>query len=82
MSLSAFERTFTENYLPLARAIADGLADPRALAVASDFRNFARSYTEAFSAFPLTGKRPKMVLDAPISPRASPARTARAARSS
>lgn len=66
MSLSAFERTFAESYMPLASAIARGLSDPRATAVASDFRrHFARSYTEAFSTFPLTGKRPKMVLDAP-----------------
>jgi hypothetical protein len=66
MSLSSFERTFTESYMPLARAVSQGLNDPRALAVAGDFRrNFARAYTEAFSTFPLTGKRPKMVLDAP-----------------
>jgi hypothetical protein len=64
--LGAFERLFAHDYMPLANAIAGGLEDPRALHAHDEFRRtFSRSYTEACPTFALTGKRPKMVLDAP-----------------
>jgi hypothetical protein len=65
-SLAAFERIFSRDYLPLANAISAGLDDTRALAAYEEFRRtFARAYTEACPAFAATGKRPRMVLDAP-----------------
>ena len=64
--LSAFERLFANEYMPLANAIAAGLDDPRALHAHEEFRRtFARAYTEACPTFAVTGKRPRMVLDAP-----------------
>ena len=64
--LSAFERLFSQSYVPLCNAIALGLDDPRARHAHAEFRtNFARVYTEACPAFAVTGKRPRMVLDAP-----------------
>ncbi len=52
--------------MPLANAIAAGLDDPRALLARDEFRRtFARAYTEAAPAFAVTGKRPRMVMDAP-----------------
>ncbi len=64
--LGAFEKLFAHDYMPLANAIAAGLDDPRALHAHDEFRRtFARSYTEACPTFAVTGKRPKMVLDAP-----------------
>jgi hypothetical protein len=65
-SLPAFERLFAHDYMPLANVIAAGLDDPRALQAREEFRRtFARSYTEAAPAFAVTGKRPRMILDAP-----------------
>jgi hypothetical protein len=64
--LVAFERLFTQSYLPLCNTIASGLGDARARNAHDEFRrNFARVYTEACPAFAVTGKRPRMVLDAP-----------------
>jgi hypothetical protein len=64
--LSAFEKLFTQSYLPLTAAIARGLTDPRARHATEDFRRtFARSYADAVPTFALTGKRPRMVLDVP-----------------
>ncbi len=64
--LAAFERLFLQNYVPLANAIAIGLKDGRALAIYDEFRRaFSRAYGEAMLAFAVTGKRPKMVFDAP-----------------
>jgi hypothetical protein len=64
--LASFERLFANDYLPLANAISTGLEDSRALNACDEFRRtFARSYTEACPTFAVTGKRPKMVLDAP-----------------
>ncbi len=64
--LAAFERLFVHSYMPLARAIEDGLDDARALAAYEEFRkNFGRAYAEACPTFALTGKRPRMVFDAP-----------------
>jgi hypothetical protein len=63
--LGAFERLFLQSYLPLATAVDAGLAHPEAVAARDEFRRtFARAYAEACPAFPLTHKRPRMVLDA------------------
>jgi hypothetical protein len=51
--------------MPLANAIAAGLEDPRAIQAHDDFRRaFSKSYSDAFPTFALTGKRPRMVMDA------------------
>jgi len=63
--LGAFERLFTESYMPLANAIACGLDDARATRAHDDFRrSFERSYTDAFLTFGATGRRPRLVMDA------------------
>jgi hypothetical protein len=52
--------------MPLARAVERGLDEPRARDACEEFRNnFARAYTEACPTFAVTGKRPRMVMDAP-----------------
>jgi hypothetical protein len=62
--LAAFEKLFTESYVPLANAIAAGLDDPRALRAFDDFRrSFERSYTDAFQTFGVTNRRPRLVMD-------------------
>lgn len=64
-TLAVFERIFTESYLPLANAVASGLSHAEAVGSVDEFRrSFARAYTDAVPMFPLTSKRPKMVLDA------------------
>lgn len=64
-SLAAFEKLFIESYVPLTRAIAEGLDDARALRAHDDFRrSFERSYADAFATFPLTNRRPRLVMDA------------------
>jgi len=64
--LAAFERLFARDYMPLADAIAHGLDEPRALHAHDEFRRtFARAYTDACPTFAVTGKRPRMVMDAP-----------------
>ncbi|MEB2311181.1 MAG: hypothetical protein OZ921_12645 [Sorangiineae bacterium] len=64
--LGAIERLFASAYVPLADAVARGLAGPRAVEVLAAWAtSFERSYTEAFDALRLRGKRPTMVLDAP-----------------
>jgi hypothetical protein len=64
-SLASFERLFTRSYMPLVQAIDAGLEAPKAAQVAEEFRRtFARMYAEACPTFALTGKRPRMVLDA------------------
>ncbi len=64
--LAAFERLFTQSYLPLSNAVAKGLADPLARHAAEEFRRtFSRAYADAFPTFAVTGKRPRMVFDAP-----------------
>ena len=65
-SLAGFERLFVEAYLPLWGALAGGLDDPRAKASLLVFRRaFESTYPEAAARFPLTDKRPRMVLDVP-----------------
>jgi hypothetical protein len=66
--LATLERLFAQSYLPLDTALHDPslTADPRAVHARDDFRaTFSRVYLEAFHAFAVTGKRPKMVMDAP-----------------
>ncbi len=64
-TLASFERLFSNAYIPLANAIDRGLAERRAEAARDEFRRtFSRSYSEALPTFALTGKRPRMVLDA------------------
>jgi hypothetical protein len=64
--LATFERLFAQSYVPLCEAIDHGLSDPRAVHARDEFRaSFTRMYLEACPAFAATGKRPRMVLDAP-----------------
>jgi hypothetical protein len=64
--LTIIERLFMSRYIPLLEAVARGEADEAAGKTAEQWaENFARSYTEGFSALKVTGKRPRMVLDAP-----------------
>ena len=64
--LTFVERLFMTRYVPLLDAIARGEADEAASRTADQWADdFARSYTEGFSALRVTGKRPRMVLDAP-----------------
>jgi len=64
--LTFVERLFMTRYVPLLEAIARGEADESAGRIAEQWADdFARSYTEGFSALRVTGKRPRMVLDAP-----------------
>jgi len=66
--LATLERLFAASYLPLDTALHDPsqTGDPRAVHARDEFRDtFSRVYLEAFQAFAVTGKRPKMVLDAP-----------------
>jgi hypothetical protein len=63
--LASLEKLFAESYMPLANAIAAGLDDPRARHAHDEFAAaFAKGYTEAFSMFAATTKRPRLVLDA------------------
>ncbi|HSO38100.1 MAG TPA: hypothetical protein VLT33_36480 [Labilithrix sp.] len=63
--LAAFERLFTESYMPLANAIASGVEDPRALRAHDEFRDgFERSYADAFATFGASSRRPRLVMDA------------------
>ncbi|HEY2514949.1 MAG TPA: hypothetical protein VGI39_28985 [Polyangiaceae bacterium] len=65
-ALASFEKLFTRDYMPLANEIALGLDDARAVNAHEEFRRtFSRAYAEACPTFALTGKRPRMVLDAP-----------------
>jgi hypothetical protein len=64
--LTLVERLFISRYMPLLESIAAGAADDTAREVAEQWgESFAKSYTEGFSALRVTGKRPRMVLDAP-----------------
>ncbi|MFO7178229.1 MAG: hypothetical protein DIU78_005960 [Pseudomonadota bacterium] len=64
--LAVIERTFVTSYVPLAHAVAEGIAEGRAAEVLGGWsKSFAQSYREAFEALRVRGKRPTMVLDAP-----------------
>src|SRR5690606_10123491 len=54
-----------ESYVPLSNAIARGLEDNRAIRAHDEFRrSFERAYGDAFPTFGVTGKRPRLVMDA------------------
>jgi hypothetical protein len=64
--LSVIERMFVSAYVPLADALARGIAEPSARQVLTTWANaFEQSYREAFAALRVRGKRPSMVLDIP-----------------
>lgn len=64
--LAAIERLFVSRYVPLSDVVARGGGDAAARATLSSWgASFAKSYTEAFGALRVTGKRPMMVLDVP-----------------
>lgn len=64
--LSVIERMFVSAYVPLADALARGIAEPSARQVLSTWASaFEQSYREAFAALRVRGKRPSMVLDIP-----------------
>jgi len=64
--LSVIERMFVSAYVPLADAVARGIADVSARAVLATWATaFEQSYREAFAALRVRGKRPSMVLDIP-----------------
>jgi len=64
--LAVVERTFVTSYVPLAHAVAEGIAEGRAAEVLTGWsRSFSQSYRDAFEALRVRGKRPTMVLDAP-----------------
>jgi hypothetical protein len=62
--LALVEQLFVNAYVPLVDAAARGLTGPEAFEVIETWStSFARSYTDAFDALRLRGKRPMMVLD-------------------
>ncbi len=64
--LAVIERMFVSSYVPLSEAVARGQADESAAEVLSTWADsFEKSYTEAFDALRMRGKRPTMVLDIP-----------------
>lgn len=64
--LSVIERMFVTDYTRLAEARRLGIADESAdVAVRGWQESFAQSYSEAFDALRVRGKRPTMVLDVP-----------------
>jgi hypothetical protein len=64
--LGVVERMFVTRYVPLAEAETAGLVDAAGRQVRAEWANhFARSYSEAFQALRVTGKRPSMVFDVP-----------------
>ena len=63
--LAVLKRLFLEHYVPLGALLDEGHVDARAEAAHTTFRrSFERAYADAFPTFALTGKRPRMVLDA------------------
>jgi len=64
--LAVVERTFVSAYVPLTDALARGVAGDEAVPAAATWaKSFERSYSEAFDALRVRGKRPTMVLDVP-----------------
>jgi hypothetical protein len=65
--LPVVERMFVTRYVPLAEAELLGQADSFARQVRADWAaSFSKSYSEAFKALGVTGKRPSMVFDVPM----------------
>ncbi len=64
--LAVIERMFVSAYVPLSDAVARGVAGGEAESVLETWaESFEKSYSEAFDALRLRGKRPTMVLDVP-----------------
>jgi hypothetical protein len=64
--LAVVERMYVTDYTRLREAVRRGIADASAIAALDEWRrSFAESYTEAFDALRVRGKRPSMVLDLP-----------------
>ncbi len=64
--LAVIERMFVSAYVPLSDAVARGVAGAEAEPVLETWAQaFEKSYSEAFDALRLRGKRPTMVLDVP-----------------
>jgi hypothetical protein len=64
--LNAIEQLFINAYVPLNDAYQRGIAGAEAAAVLDSWStSFARSYSEAFDAMRMRGRRPMMVLDIP-----------------
>jgi hypothetical protein len=64
--LGAVERMFVSAYVPLRDAYLRGITPPEVGAVLEGWAaSFAKSYTDAFDALRVRGKRPTMVLDVP-----------------
>jgi hypothetical protein len=64
--LNAIEQLFINAYVPLSDAYQRGIAGAEARPVLEQWSSsFARSYSEAFDAMRLRGRRPMMVLDIP-----------------
>lgn len=60
------EQTYVEHYVPLLEAVSAGYVDKEAEKAVTAWRSsFEKSYLESFATIRVTGKRPKMVLDAP-----------------
>ena len=68
--LAALKALFLSHYVPLGEILVESKAygvavEPRVTSAFTAFRkSFERAYSDAFPTFALTGKRPKMVLDA------------------
>ena len=64
--LSVIERMFVTDYTRLREAVRRGVADQSANAILDEWRDsFTSSYSEAYDALRVRGKRPTMVLDLP-----------------
>jgi hypothetical protein len=64
--LSVVERLFTSRYVPLSDTVSRGGGDAAIRSTLGSWsESFAKSYTDAFGALRVTGRRPLMVLDAP-----------------
>lgn len=60
------EQHYVEHYVPLLEALSAGFDDREAERALTAWRSgFEKSYQESFATIRVTGKRPKMVLDAP-----------------
>ncbi|MBM4374603.1 MAG: hypothetical protein FJ095_05925 [Deltaproteobacteria bacterium] len=60
------EQLYLEHYVPLLEAVSAGYADREGERAVNAWRaSFEKSYVESFASIRVTGKRPKMVLDAP-----------------
>lgn len=64
--LSVIERMFVTDYTRLREAVRRGVADEKATPILNEWQaSFEKSYSEAFDALRMRGKRPSMVLDLP-----------------